>query len=128
MFGCGLLAALDQLADAGDARGAQQLAQLGELVLVAVGQRRDQVRALARAALRPLSRRLKQTSAFARGGFAARFMVAVQRAAAGRRARYWTWMSCPPVISTLLPVAMWIVIVPEWSLPVVLSVSTTLQS
>ena len=50
-----VLAALDQLADAGHAGGAQQLAQLGELLVVAVGHRGDHVGALAGAALRPLA-------------------------------------------------------------------------
>ncbi len=52
-----LLAALDHLADDRHAGGAQQLAQLGEVV--ALGQRRDAERALARAVpLRAVARRL----------------------------------------------------------------------
>ncbi len=49
-----MVAALDQLPDDGDAGRAQQLAQLGELLLVAVRHDRDQVGALAGAAARPL--------------------------------------------------------------------------
>ena len=50
-----VIAPLDHLADAGDAGGLQQLAKLGELLLAAVGDHRDQVRALASAALGPLA-------------------------------------------------------------------------
>jgi hypothetical protein len=42
-----VIAPLDQLADVGHAGGAQQLAQLGELLLIAVRDDRDQVGALA---------------------------------------------------------------------------------
>ena len=63
--GMRVLAALDELADAGDAGGSQQLPELGQLVLVAVRERRDQERALARAALRslPVGRRLRASVA-----------------------------------------------------------------
>ncbi len=44
-----VVAPLDQLADAGDAGCLQQLAQLGELLVAAVGHDRDQERALASA-------------------------------------------------------------------------------
>jgi hypothetical protein len=50
----GMLAPLHQLADAGDPGRPQQLAQLGKLVILAVGERRDQVGALARAASQTL--------------------------------------------------------------------------
>ena len=45
-----LLAPLDELADVGHAGGAQQLAQLGELGVLTVGQRGDHERALPGAA------------------------------------------------------------------------------
>ena len=50
-----MIAPLDELPDAGDAGGLQQLAELGELLLAAVRHDRDQVGALAGAALRPLA-------------------------------------------------------------------------
>jgi len=54
-----VLAPLNELADVGDARGAQQLAQLAELIVVAVGDGGDKVGALTRASSRaPVRRRL----------------------------------------------------------------------
>ena len=47
-----LVAALDQLADRGHAGGAQQLVQLGEVVVLAGRHRGDHERALARAPAR----------------------------------------------------------------------------
>ena len=52
-----VVAPLDHLADVGDAGGAQQLPQLGELLVLAVGQRRDHVGALAGPPSRALSGR-----------------------------------------------------------------------
>jgi len=52
-----VIAPLDQLADARNACGGQQLAQLGELLVAAVGHDRDQECSLTRTAL-PIRRRL----------------------------------------------------------------------
>jgi hypothetical protein len=49
-----MLAVLDHLSDICDAGGAQQLPQLDQFVGVVVGERRDQVGALAGATLWPL--------------------------------------------------------------------------
>ena len=50
-----VLATLDHLADVGDAGGAKQLPQLGELLGLAVGQRGDHVGTLTRPSARALS-------------------------------------------------------------------------
>ncbi len=50
-----MIAPLHDLPDVGDAGGLEQLPKLGELLLAAFRQRRDQVGALAGAALRPLA-------------------------------------------------------------------------
>ena len=52
--GVGMVAVLDELPDPGHPGCAQQLAELGQLVVRAVGKRRDQIRALASASARPL--------------------------------------------------------------------------
>ena len=51
----GVLATLDHLADIGDAGRTEQLAQLGELPGLAVGQRGDHVGTLTRPSARALS-------------------------------------------------------------------------
>jgi hypothetical protein len=53
-----VIAPLDHLADAGDARGLQQLAELGELLVATVGYDRDQECSLAGAALPVIRQRL----------------------------------------------------------------------
>ena len=79
--GVRVIAPLDELAHAGDPGGAQQLAQLGELLLAAVGDDRDQIGALARAAARSLSvQRRRCLPGLRRGDLAAlKLMLAVGR-------------------------------------------------
>ena len=71
-----MVASLDELANPGNASRPQQLAQLGERLLVAVRKRSDQKGTLTRTALRPLTIRCLGTSV---AGSLHGFMVAAHR-------------------------------------------------